>query len=78
MTQPGASSANAQIPGSPLRVEMVEFQGVDRKPVRRPWGMAGTSVLMLTAKNWTPMLERLTSANMSILVKLKMACAGAE
>jgi catechol 2,3-dioxygenase-like lactoylglutathione lyase family enzyme len=38
--------ANAQIPGSPMRVEMVEFQGVDRVPVRRPWGTAGTSVLI--------------------------------
>src|SRR2546428_6183867 len=39
--------ANAQIPGSPMRIEMVEFQGVDRKPVQRRWGAAGTSVLIL-------------------------------
>src|SRR5438067_10590771 len=35
--------ANAQIPGSPMRVELAVFQGVDRKPVRRQWGAAGTS-----------------------------------
>src|SRR5215831_12305482 len=55
--------ANAQIPGSPMRAEMVEFQGVDRKPVRRPWGTAGTSVLMLTVADLTPVLEQIKSAN---------------
>ena len=67
---------NAQIPGSPMRVEMVEFQSVDRKPVRRPWGMAGTSVLMLTAADLTPILARLKSANVPELAKLKKACDG--
>src|SRR5690349_2657812 len=49
---------NAQIPDSPMRVELVEFQGVDRKPVRRPWGAAGTSVLMLTVADLAPVEER--------------------
>jgi catechol 2,3-dioxygenase-like lactoylglutathione lyase family enzyme len=66
--------ANAQIPGSPMRVEMVEFQGSDRKPVRRPWGVAGTSVLILTAADLTPILERLKPANVPALVKVKKAC----
>jgi catechol 2,3-dioxygenase-like lactoylglutathione lyase family enzyme len=67
---------NAQIPGSPMRVEMVEFQGVDRKPVQRPWGVAGTSVLMLTAVDLTPILERVKTGNVPVLVKLKKACDG--
>src|SRR5215469_13434 len=37
-------AGNAQIPGSPMRVEMVEFRGVERKPVHHHWGMVGTSV----------------------------------
>lgn len=67
---------NAQIPGSPMRVELVEFQGVDRKPVQRPWGMAGTSVLMLTVADLAPIQERLKSANVPVLVKSKEACDG--
>jgi catechol 2,3-dioxygenase-like lactoylglutathione lyase family enzyme len=67
---------NAQIPGSPMRVELAEFQGVDRKAVRRPWGAAGTSVLMLTVADLTPVLERVKSANVPVLVKLKKACDG--
>jgi catechol 2,3-dioxygenase-like lactoylglutathione lyase family enzyme len=65
---------NAQIPGSPMRVEMVEFQGVERMPIRRPWGTAGTSVLMLTASDLTPILERIKSASAPVLVKPKKAC----
>lgn len=67
---------NAQIPGSPMRVEMVEFQGVDREPVRRQWGLAGTSVLMLTVVDLAPVEERLKSANAPMLVKSKKACDG--
>ncbi len=67
---------NAQIPGSPMRVEMVEFQGVDRKPVSRPWGVAGTSVLMLMVADLAPVEERLKSANVPVLVKSKKACDG--
>jgi catechol 2,3-dioxygenase-like lactoylglutathione lyase family enzyme len=67
---------NAQIPGSPMRVELVEFQGVDRKPVQRPWGVAGTSVLMLTVVDLAPIEERLKSANVPVLVKSKKACDG--
>ncbi|HEY7338999.1 MAG TPA: VOC family protein [Bryobacteraceae bacterium] len=68
--------ANAQIPGSPMRVEMVEFQGVDRKPARRPWGAVGNSVLMLTVADLTPVQERLKSANAPMLVQAKKACDG--
>jgi len=67
---------NAQIPGSPMRVELVEFQGVDRKPVQRPWGVAGTSVLMLTVVDLAPIEERMKSANVPVLVKSKKACDG--
>ena len=67
---------NAQIPGSPMRVELVEFQGVDRKPVSRSWGVAGTSVLMLTVADLATVEERLKSANVPVLVKSKKACDG--
>jgi len=67
---------NAQIPASPMRVELVEFQGVDRQPVRRQWGVAGTSVLMLTVVDLAPIEERLKSANVPTLVKSTKACDG--
>lgn len=68
--------ANAQIPGSPMRVELVEFQGVERKPVRRTWGAAGTSVLMLTVSDLAPVEEHLKAANVPIAAGAKMACDG--
>lgn len=68
--------ANTQIPGSPMRVELVEFQGVERKPVRRAWGAPGTSVLMLTASDLAPVLERLKTSSTPIAVDLRTACGG--
>jgi catechol 2,3-dioxygenase-like lactoylglutathione lyase family enzyme len=68
--------ANAQIPGSPMREELVEFQGVERKPVRRAWGAAGTSVLMLTVSDLAPLQERFKASNTPVAVDLKTACDG--
>jgi len=68
--------ANAQIPGSPMRAELVEFQGVERKPVRRKWGAPGSSVLMLTVSDLAPVEERLKASNTPIAVGLKTACDG--
>jgi len=68
--------ANAQIPGSPMRVELVEFQGVERKPVRRPWGVPGTSVLMLMVTDLASVEERLKASKTPIAVALKTACDG--
>jgi catechol 2,3-dioxygenase-like lactoylglutathione lyase family enzyme len=68
--------ANAQIPGSPMRVELVEFQGVERKPVRRTWGAPGTSVLLLTVSDLAPVEERLKAADTPIPVRLKTSCDG--
>jgi catechol 2,3-dioxygenase-like lactoylglutathione lyase family enzyme len=68
--------ANAEIPGSPMRVELVEFQGVERKPVRRAWGAPGTSVLMLTTSDLGPVEERLKASNSLVIVGLKKACDG--
>jgi catechol 2,3-dioxygenase-like lactoylglutathione lyase family enzyme len=68
--------ANTQIPGSPMRVELAEFQGVENKPVRRPWGAAGTSVLMLTANDLAPIQDRLKASNSPIAARLKTACDG--
>jgi hypothetical protein len=68
--------ANAQITGSPMRVELVEFQGVERKPVRQTWGAPGTSVLMLTVSDLAPVEERLKAADTPIPVRLKTSCDG--
>ena len=68
--------ANAQIPGSPMRMELVEFQGVDRKPVQRRWGTAGGSVLMLTVADFVPVQERLKTAGVAMLVNMKKSCDG--
>jgi catechol 2,3-dioxygenase-like lactoylglutathione lyase family enzyme len=68
--------ANTQIPGSPMRVELVEFQGVERKPVRRSWGAPGSSVLMLTVSDLGAVEERLKASNTTDTVSLKTACDG--
>jgi catechol 2,3-dioxygenase-like lactoylglutathione lyase family enzyme len=68
--------ANTQIPGSPMRVELVEFQGVEQKPVRRAWGTPGTSVLMLTVSDLAPVQERLKASSTPVAVDLKTACDG--
>jgi catechol 2,3-dioxygenase-like lactoylglutathione lyase family enzyme len=51
--------ANAQVTGVAMRIEMVEFQGVDRKPVRRAPGEPGASILILTVADLQPVLDRL-------------------
>jgi catechol 2,3-dioxygenase-like lactoylglutathione lyase family enzyme len=68
--------ANAQIPGSPMREELVEYQDVERKPVRRAWGAPGTSVLMLTVSDLAPVQERFKASNTPVAVDLKTACDG--
>jgi hypothetical protein len=59
-----------------MRIELVEFQGVEQKPVRRPWGTPGTSVLMLTVSDLEPVEERLKASNAKVAVSLKAACDG--
>lgn len=61
--------ANAQVAGVAMRVEMVEFQGVDRKPVRRAPGEPGASLLILSVADLQPVLDRLA-------VKATEACDG--
>lgn len=68
--------ANAQIPGSPMRLEMVEFQGVERVPLPHKWGAAGSSVLMLTVADLGPVEQRLVAANAPMPVKTTKACDG--
>lgn len=53
--------ANAQVSGVAMRVEMVEFQGVDRKSVRRAPGEPGASALILTVADLQPVLDRLSA-----------------
>jgi catechol 2,3-dioxygenase-like lactoylglutathione lyase family enzyme len=68
--------ANAQVTGVAMRVELAEFQGVDRKPVRRALGEPGASILILTAADLQPVIERLMAANWPLAVKSTEACDG--
>lgn len=68
--------AITQVPGSPMRVELAEFQGAEHKPVRRAWGAPGTSVLMLTVSELAPVEERFKASKTPIAVSLKTACDG--
>jgi catechol 2,3-dioxygenase-like lactoylglutathione lyase family enzyme len=68
--------ANAQVTGVAMRIELVEFQGVDRKPVRRALGEPGASLLILTVADLQPVLDRLKAANWRLAVKLTEACDG--
>ncbi len=65
--------ANAQVTGVAMRVEMVEFQGVDRKPVRRAPGEPGASILILTVADLQPVLDRLKTSSSDVV----RACDGA-
>ena len=67
---------NAQVTGSAMRVELVEFQGVDRKPVRRAPGEPGAAVLVLTTASLQPVLDRLQAANWPVAVKPTEGCDG--
>jgi catechol 2,3-dioxygenase-like lactoylglutathione lyase family enzyme len=68
--------ANAQIPSSPMRVELVEFRDVERKAVRRAWGAPGTSVLMLTVSDIAPVEDRLKAFHAAVPVSSQTACDG--
>jgi catechol 2,3-dioxygenase-like lactoylglutathione lyase family enzyme len=68
--------ANAQVTGVAMRVELVEFKGVDRKPVKRALGEPGASLLMLYVADLEPVLDRLTAANITLAAKLTQACDG--
>jgi catechol 2,3-dioxygenase-like lactoylglutathione lyase family enzyme len=59
--------ANAQVTGVAMRVEMVEFQGVDRKPVRRAPGEPGASILILTVADLQPVLDRLKTSKSDVV-----------
>lgn len=68
--------ANAQVTGVAMRIELVEFQGVDRKPVRRSLGEPGTSLLILTTPDIQPVLDRLKAADWPLAVNLTKGCDG--
>src|SRR5215469_14073430 len=68
--------ANAQIPGSPMRVELVEFRDVERKAVRKAWGAPGTSVLMLKVSDLAPVEDRLKASHAAVPVSSQTACDG--
>jgi catechol 2,3-dioxygenase-like lactoylglutathione lyase family enzyme len=69
-------TATAQVTGVAMRVELAEFQGVDRKPVRRSLGEPGTSVLILTVAEVQPVLDRMKSSNWPLSAPLTTACNG--
>ncbi len=60
----------AQVTGVAMRVELAEFKGVDRKPVKRALGQAGASLLMLYVADLQPVLDRQSGA------KVTEACDG--
>ncbi len=60
----------AQVTGVAMRVELAEFKGVDRKPVKRALRQAGASLLMLYVADLQPVLDRLSGA------KVTEACDG--
>src|SRR5690348_2081221 len=68
--------ATAQVAGVAMRVELAEFEGVDRKPVRRSLGEPGTSLLLLTVADLQPVLDRLKTADWPLAVKLTSGCDG--
>ncbi|MEP7354555.1 MAG: VOC family protein [Acidobacteriota bacterium] len=68
--------ANAQVPGVAMRIELAEFQGVDRKPVKRTLGVAGASLLLLTVVDLQPVIDRLAAAKWPLAAKLKEGCDG--
>jgi catechol 2,3-dioxygenase-like lactoylglutathione lyase family enzyme len=68
--------ANAQVTGVAMRVEMVEFQSADRKPVRRALGEPGASLLILTAADLQPVVDRLKAANWPLAVEVTQGCDG--
>ncbi len=68
--------ATAQVTGVAMRVELVEFQGVDRKPVRRAIGEPGASLLILTTPDLPAALARLKAANWPLAGKLTEECNG--
>jgi catechol 2,3-dioxygenase-like lactoylglutathione lyase family enzyme len=68
--------ATAQVTGVAMRIEMVEFQGVDRSPVRRSLGEPGSSLLILTVADLQPVLDRMKSADWPLAVNLTNACNG--
>jgi len=68
--------ANAQVAGVPMRVELGEFPGADRKPVRRAPGEPGASLLILTVAELQPVIDRLAAASWPLAVKTTRACDG--
>ncbi len=69
-------TATAQVQGVAMRVELAEFAGVERKPVRRSLGEPGTSLLILTVSNLQKVLDRLKAANWPLAAQLTAGCDG--
>jgi catechol 2,3-dioxygenase-like lactoylglutathione lyase family enzyme len=69
-------TATAQVPGVTMRVELAEFAGVERKPVRRSLGEPGASLLILTVANLQPVLDRMKAANWPLAVEGTGGCDG--
>ena len=68
--------ANAQMEGSPMRMELAQFDPDKGSPVKRAWGVAGNSILMLTVTDLTLIEQRVKSENVPVLVASKKACDG--
>ena len=52
---------------SPMRAELVEWKDVDRKPVQPRIQDPGASMMILTVRNFTPILQRVKQAGAKII-----------
>jgi catechol 2,3-dioxygenase-like lactoylglutathione lyase family enzyme len=57
----------AQVPGSPLRLRLIEFTQTDRTPSRSSIQDPGTSMLQLSVRDITATVEALTAAGASVI-----------
>ena len=60
--------ATAQVPGVPMRIELAEFKGVERKPVRRGISEPGASILVLTVRDLDPIFANIKAAGLKTLL----------
>jgi predicted enzyme related to lactoylglutathione lyase len=57
----------AVVPESPMRAELVEFKGVDRKPARPRIQDPGASIFILIVRDLTPILTRIRKAGATVI-----------
>ena len=58
---------NTQVVGNPMRQELIEWNGVERKPIRPRIQDPGASILKLTVRNLDPIVARVKKSGASIV-----------